>query len=90
MISESRDEFLRILLLLTPRLRESCDPGNDRDDHQRERYKGPNDTPAMRRSSILFCKYARIGAIDFAEDEVVALSVVKVVSQNRYTQWGER
>ena len=35
----------------------------------------------MRRSPVLLCEHARIGAVNFAEDEVVALPIVKIVSR---------
>lgn len=68
--------MLRILLLLTERLPERSNRSNDRDRNEREGDQRPDNTPALRRSSVSLSELASIGCVDFAEDKVVALYAV--------------
>lgn len=65
--------MLRILLLLTERLTERSNGSNDRDRNERKRNERPDNTPALRRSSVSLSELASIGCVDFAENKVVAL-----------------
>jgi hypothetical protein len=69
----SWNEILRIILLLASRLRECGNPSNDTRNHKNQRYDRPNNTPTLRRASILLCKDAGVGGIDFSKDKVIAL-----------------
>ena len=69
----SRDEVLRVLPLLRGRLREGSDARHDAGRHKTQRNDGPDDAPALRRATVALGKHARVGAVDFAKDEVVAL-----------------
>lgn len=68
--------MLRILLLLTERLPERSNGSNDRDRNEGKRNERPDNTPALRRSSVSLSELASIGRVDFAKNKVVALSAV--------------
>jgi hypothetical protein len=71
--STSWNKVLRAILLLAERLRECGYSSNDARGHENKRYDGPNNTPTLRRASILLGKDAGVGSIYFAKDEIVAL-----------------
>jgi hypothetical protein len=70
--------MLRVLLLLSKALREGCDSANNADRHEAQADDRPNDTPALRGSSVLLSKNAGVRAVYFAQDEIVALEGVYV------------
>jgi hypothetical protein len=59
--------------LLGEILRESGNTSNDSADHEKEGDDGPNNAPALRRASVPVCKDAGVGAVDFSQDEIIAL-----------------
>lgn len=71
--SKGGNETLRVFLLLAEGLGECSDSTNDSDSHECKRDDGPDDTPALRRSSVFLGEHASIRTVDFAEDEIVAL-----------------
>lgn len=68
-----RDKVLRVLPLLLSSLRERGDARDDTARHEGQRNDGPDDAPALGRPSIPLGKDAGVGAVDFAQDEIVAL-----------------
>ena len=62
-----------VILLLGERLGKSGYPSYNTDCHKNERNNGPNNTPALRGTSIFLGKNAGVGGIYFAEDKIVAL-----------------
>jgi hypothetical protein len=52
---------------------ESGYPSNDGGDHKKERNDGPDNSPAVRRTSIFASKDACIRAVHFAKDEIITL-----------------
>ena len=76
--------MLRGILLLASRLRECRNPRDDASDHKEKRYDGPNDTPALGRAPVSLCKDAGVGAVYFAEDEIVTLLHI---SDKNQTEW---
>lgn len=86
--SLGRDEPLRIILLLTKRLRERRDTRNDGDDHESQRDDGPDDAPALRGAAVALGEDACVGGVDFAEDEVVALFVQTKIVVSGWDQGG--
>ena len=71
--SPRRNKFLGIFLLLFPIFTERSNSGHNRNDHKSKWDERPNDTPAMWGSAISFGKLSRVGAIDLAENEIIAL-----------------
>lgn len=65
--------MLRILLLLAERLTERSNRSNDSDCNERKGNKRPDNTPALRGSSVSLSELASIGGVDFAKDKVVTL-----------------
>lgn len=70
--------MLRVFLLLAEGLGECSDSANDSDSHEGKRDDGPDDTPALRRSSIFLGEYASVRTVDFAKDKIVALNSLLV------------
>jgi hypothetical protein len=68
-----RNELLRVILLLGRRLRESSKSSNNTPNHEDQRHDGPDDTPALRGTTISLRKDASIRLIYFAKDKVVTL-----------------
>jgi hypothetical protein len=71
--SLGRDEMLGVLLLLSKALREGCDSANDADRHEAQADDGPNDTPALRGSSVSLSEDAGVRAVYFAQNKIIAL-----------------
>jgi hypothetical protein len=63
---------LAIFFLLLKALLERGQSGNDSADHQCQGNEGPENTPAMRRTTIALCENAGVGRVDFPQDEIVA------------------
>jgi hypothetical protein len=72
--STSWNKVFGVVLLLTERFGKRGYSSNDSRDHEYKGYNGPNNTPTLRRASILLGKNAGVGGIYFAKDEIVALS----------------
>jgi hypothetical protein len=70
---DCRNEILGVFLLLLGGLVEDCDAGDDARNHEEKRDDGPDDAPALGRASVLPGKDARIGAVDFSQNQIVAL-----------------
>lgn len=65
-ISSSRNEMLRVILLLTKALRKSGDTTDDTDGHKAQADDGPNNTPALGGASISLGEDTGVGTIHFA------------------------
>lgn len=76
--------MLRILLLLAERLTERSNRSNDSDRNERKGNKRPDNTPALRGSSVSLSELASIGGVDFAKDKVVALNIAVSTSPPLY------
>jgi hypothetical protein len=63
---------LAIFFLLLKALLERGQSSDDSTDHQCQGNKGPENTPAMRRTTIALCEDAGVGRVDFPQDEIVA------------------
>ena len=81
--STSWNKVLGAILLLAERFRECGYSSNDARGHENKGYDGPNNTPTLRRASILLGKDTGVGGIYFAKDEIVAL--FKNCGQHRRT-----
>jgi hypothetical protein len=87
MISTGWDKVLRVILLLASRLRKCSNPSQDASDHEEKRYDGPNDTPALGRSPVSLRKDAGVGAVYFAEDEIITL--LDISKRKPSTTWSD-
>jgi hypothetical protein len=72
--SASWNEFARVGFLLAACLGECSYTSNDTGNHEKYRHNGPHDSPALRRASIFLGKDTGIGAVHFAENQIIALS----------------
>ena len=68
----------RVLPLLSGRLREGSDARNDTSGHETQRDNGPDNAPALGRAAVALSKDASVGAVDFAQDEIVALVGISI------------
>jgi hypothetical protein len=72
--SASWNEFARVGFLLAACLGECSYTSNDTGNHEKYRHNGPHDSPALRRAAIFLGKDTGIGAVYFAENQIIALS----------------
>jgi hypothetical protein len=70
--SDSRNEVLRIILLLLEALLERCQTRKNTTDHEEKGDERPDDAPALRRASITLREDASIGRVDFSQNQIVA------------------
>ena len=67
------EETLGVFLLLLERLREGGEARNDAQDHDDERNDGPDHAPTLGRAAVALREHAGVGAVDLAQDEIIAL-----------------
>lgn len=70
----SRDEILRIILLLLERFGKRSDARDNGNGHERKGDKRPDHTPTLRRAAVSPRKHTRVGAIHLAQNKIVALN----------------